>query len=294
MMSKKFIYVSKKLNLIIIILCTFFINKNIHGRNNINLCYNLNIRNLSIQQYDCYEIKKIYLDRLQLFTDTILSKDLFNFKDSIYCKSNYTFITNESGSMTQQVIKGLNDTTNINLYYLRNTAPNPINIETNYQIYKTNNSYFVNIKASLPIELLYLDKNLNINYNGNNIEFPQSFLMNEILPSVKGRLDLCIDKKCFISYDISLSNRKIIKKDLIIASGKILEAYVHTYNIKISTISNNKTFFERNETINEWIVPSLGIIKQERSGNEITDIKNLNQNRNLQQKQTIQTLKFKN
>lgn len=205
-----------------------------------------------------------------ILSDSIRSNALFDF-DNGSIRSLLTIIKNEPGDLLQ-TSKRKEHVITVNLFYERSTPPNPLKIASDYAItLQANGETSIEMKEAIPLELMHISEALAVLYEGQSLVYPKTIHVNDTLPSASGKLKLIrkIDDTSFLTYEVAVKNRKILRKESIEINGQELEAYIHAYNMEINVKSGGITYLIRTEEVLEWLVPKYGIIKQERRGKEI-------------------------
>ncbi len=224
-------------------------------------------------------------------SDSVRSATLFDF-DNHGINSLLTFIKNEPGDLFQ-TSKRVDNTIKVKLFYERNTSPNPLKIMSDYDIVmQANGDAVIDMKEVMPLELMHIGEELAVLYEGQALIFPKIVHVNDTLTSASGKFKLVrkIDNTDFLTHEVAVKNRKILKKEILNINGQKLEAYIHAYNIAINVKYGGITYLTRTEEVLEWLIPKYGIVKQERIGNETKQNKLENKTWEYQRVQIIKTL----
>ena len=91
-----------------------------------------------------------------------------------------------------------------------------------------------------------------------------------MLPDAKGTfiLKLLATNNTFLTYEVSVTNRKFISAGNIPLNGKIYEAYKHSYDFVQKTyLVTNTILSEYRDAVEEIYIVGFGLVNQKRQGN---------------------------
>jgi hypothetical protein len=155
--------------------------------------------------------------------------------------------------------------------YDKPSVPNPLFITYAYEIEKLPSGDFaMDMQAAMPPFSLYIDTNaIQLFYTGNNIILPNQLTNNQEFSDVSGvfLLKRIAKNDTLLTYHVSITNRKFVKKGNITLNGKTYEAYSHTYDfIQKSFLKDNRLLSEAEENVAETYLVGCGLVNQIRSG----------------------------
>jgi|GEM_PF-1045196 len=179
--------------------------------------------------------------------------------------------TFEDGSLGEGTLSyhSLNDATVLASYSLEKAStPNPFFVEYTYHI-KTqeDGSHLIEMGSVLDPLSMRIDDNVEVDYNGDDIEFPTNLEVGTTLKDAKGEYMLKIRRARFgLIYNVSVTNRQVIGQENIKINGESYDTFIITYDYKIEKSVNGNTINMRAENIKEWYVPGIGAIAKTRIG----------------------------
>lgn len=210
---------------------------------------------------------------------TATDTGIFDIQNEVQIQSNIDFDTeNSNGINTYQIKRVSTAKLMVVCTFERQALPNPLIVNYDFDITKIDlDNYEMNIKAAMPFQSLYISSDLETIYEGTHLTYPNMPKVDEILPSAKGELKLQskANNSHFLSYEIEVNNRKILKKENLSINGKNYEAYIHTYVfIQKTVLKNGQITSILEESVTEWLVPNHGLVKQDRVGKFIMPSEN--------------------
>ncbi len=179
-----------------------------------------------------------------------------------------TFEDGSSGDGTLS-FHALNDATTMANYRFEKTSlPNPYSVDYNYHIKsQEDGSYLIEMGSVLDPLSMRIDDDVEVTYNGDDLEFPGNIEVGTSLKDAKGEYTLAIRKARFaLIYLVEVTNRQVIGQETIEVDGETYEAFVITYECRIEKSVNGNTINARAENIKEWYVPGIGAIAKTRTG----------------------------
>ena len=246
----------------------------------------LNI-SISSKLLACVNIAKVENTK----SDSVSTTSIFNIENNVV-SSILSIIKNEPGELLQTCQRVEDSLINVILTYKRSVPPNPLKLASFYNIRLHDGATEIEMREAMPLELMNVNNNLSIMYEGSHLVYPKIIHVNDTLASASGKFFLKRkpENTNFLIYEVRLKNRQIIRKEIINVNGQELEAYIHTYSIKIDVKFENSDYLSRTEDVQEWLVPKYGIVKQERKGNEINHGNAVNKNLECFRTQLIKSL----
>lgn len=212
-----------------------------------------------------------------ILSDSISSVALFSIENNV-TNSILSIIKNEPGELLQTCQRVEDSLINVTLAYKRSVPPNPLKLASFYNIRLHDGVTEIEMREAMPLELMNVNDNLAIMYEGSHLVYPKVIHVNDTLASASGKFFLKRKPQNtnFLTYQVSLKNRQIVRKEIIDVNGQELESYIHSYSMKIDVKFETSDYLSRTEEVLEWLVPKYGIVKQERKGNEINNAQNKN------------------
>jgi len=130
----------------------------------------------------------------------------------------------------------------------------------------------MDLKSALePLELR-IDESIEIEFFGDKVTFPSKLEVGNSLPEAKG---YCILKKksgkMILMYNIKVSNRQIVRTERMEINGESFDAFVVSYDYLLEKNNPFDVMIQKSEHhVTDWIIPSLGIVKQDREGSSVS------------------------
>ena len=213
----------------------------------------------------------------------LLTNGIFDISNEAKTQSKTTFnVHNEDGISTYKTNSISPSILKVNYTYERKEIPNPLYVNYDFQIIKlANGDYEMDMIGAMPFTSMYISPDIETNYNGTNLIYPNLPKVGEDLPFGKGAfsLEFKSTKELLLSYEVEVKNRKITKKETLSINGKDYEVYIHTYDFSQKTISKKGVLlFEINEEVTEWFIPNHGLAKQDRKGTQTIFFENKEKN----------------
>jgi len=159
-------------------------------------------------------------------------------------------------------------TTMANYRFEKTSLPNPYSVDYNYHIKKQENGdYLIEMGSVLDPFSIRIDDNVEVTYNGDDLEFPANIEVGTPLKDAKGEYTLTIRKAKFaLIYSVEVVDREVIGQETIEVDGEEYEAFVITYECRIEKSVGGNPINARAENIKEWYVPGIGAIAKTRIG----------------------------
>lgn len=206
-----------------------------------------------------------------IFNKNVGQEGIFDIQNEIKVQARVDFDTPKAGGISTFQTKRTSPTTFQTDYtFERNELTNPFHIHYNFEIRQlTNNDFEIDMTGVMPLQSMYIDSSIAVTYKGTHLIYPNYPIVNNELAAAKGTFTLQFQEKQtrLLSYEVAVTDRKIIGKEELSVLEKTYQAYVHTYNFTQKTIlDNGKVTSILEETVIEWLVPNYGIIKRERDG----------------------------
>ena len=163
--------------------------------------------------------------------------------------------------------------TEIQYKFEKRATPNPYSISYKYNLHnKEDGSFSMDLKSAVePLELR-IDESIETEFFGDMIDFPQKLEVGNSLPEAEG---YCILKKksgkMILMYNIKVTNRKIERIETMDINGENLDAFVISYDYLLEKSNPYDIVIQKSEhRVTDWIIPSLGIVKQDREGSSVS------------------------
>jgi len=179
-----------------------------------------------------------------------------------------TFQDGSSGEGTLSYHSIDDATTLANYNFEKSSSPNPFSVEYSYHIKKQNDgSHYLEMGSVLDPLSMRIDDNVEVEYNGDDIEFPANLEVGMKLKDAKGEYMLKIRKARFgLIYSVSVTNREVVGIETLEIDGEEYDTFVITYEYNIEKSVGGNTVNARAENIKEWYVPGIGAITKNRIG----------------------------
>lgn len=178
-----------------------------------------------------------------------------------------------SGDGNFKILPLNKELTEIQYKFEKRAIPNPYSISYKYNLYnKDDGSFEIDLKSAVEPMELRIDENIETEFYGDKISFPAKLEVGSALLDANG---YCILKKksgkMILMFNIKVSNRKIERKETININGEAHEAFVVSYDYQLEKSNPYDIVLQKSEHhVTDWIIPSLGIVKQDREGSSIT------------------------
>lgn len=179
--------------------------------------------------------------------------------------------TFEDGTLGEGTLSyhSLDDATVLaNYNFEKSSLPNPFSVEYSYHIKEQEDgSHHIEMGSVLDPLSMRIDDNVEVEYNGDDIEFPANLEVGTTLKDAKGEYMLKIRRARFgLIYNVSVTNRQVVGQETIEIDGESYDTYIITYEYKIEKSVSGNTINMRAENIKEWYVPGIGGIAKTRIG----------------------------
>lgn len=171
----------------------------------------------------------------------------------------------ERGTVSHQ--KGTNDTIKIKYFSEVVGSVNPHKVAFDYNMVKNKSGYKVDMIAGMDPFLTRINDNVSRTYQGDDLYYPNSMKVGQVLDNASGVFYLNVDKGALTIFNkIEITNRVVQGIESVNYDEQILTAFVVRYNYKY--VSGFKETITRTveETVTEWFIPGYGSIRQERVG----------------------------
>ena len=165
-----------------------------------------------------------------------------------------------------------NNTIEAKYDFEKSSIPNPYKISYSYSITKgEDGALAVDISSVVDPFEMRIDESVEIRTSNEKVEYPANIKVGQILKGVDGHLDLYTKQgKLLLIYNVSISNRKVERKETISIGSSSVEAFVISYDYKFEKSNRfDLVMLESNQKVKEWYLPGVGVIKQNRSGEEV-------------------------
>jgi hypothetical protein len=159
----------------------------------------------------------------------------------------------------------------VRYHYNKPTTPNPLFITYTYNIEALPSGDFaLDMQAAMPPLSLYIDTNaVALSYTGDKIILLNYPPTDSLMPDAKGIFILkkLTEEDSFLTYEVSVTNRKFVNKGIIPINGKIYEAYAHYYNfIQKTYLVRDTPLSEYRDEVEEIYLVGHGLVNQKRQG----------------------------
>jgi len=218
---------------------------------------------------------------LLLFGTLILSSFISKAQDSnlkpvAFSETKVQFEKEMSGDQkglgTYTFLSRNNNTIEAQYNFEKSSTPNPFKISYSYDITKSEDGALLLDLSSIvdPLEMM-IDESIEIRSSKDKVEYPSNIKTGALLKEVDGHLDLYTKKgKLFLTYKVSISNRKVERKETISIGSKSVEAFVISYDYSFEKSNKFDVVLQKSDQqVIEWFLPGVGIIKQNRSGEKV-------------------------
>lgn len=166
-----------------------------------------------------------------------------------------------------------NNTIEAKYDFEKSSTPNPYKISYSYNITKGEDGALAIDLSSIidPIEMR-IDESMEIRSSNDKVEYPSNLSSGDKLKDVNGQISLYSKQgKLFLIYTVSISNRSVDRKETISIGNSSVEAFVISYDYKFEKTNKfDVTLQKSKQKVEEWFLPGVGVIKQNRSGEDIT------------------------
>jgi len=159
-------------------------------------------------------------------------------------------------------------TTMANYSFEKESLPNPFSVKYNYEIKKEKDgSYNIDLGSVLDPLSMRIDDNVEVEYLGDDLNFPAILEVGTTLKDAQGEYMLKIRKARFgLVYKVSVTNRQVVGQETININGENYDTSIITYEYKIEKSVDGQIISMRTENIKEWYVPGIGAIAKTRFG----------------------------
>jgi len=178
-----------------------------------------------------------------------------------------------TGNGNYKILPINKELTEIQYKFEKKALPNPYSISYKYNLYNSEDgSFSMDLTSAVePIELR-IDESIETEFYGDKINFPAKLEAGSTLPDSKG---YCILKKksgkMILMYNIEVTNRKIERMETMMINGESLDAFVVSYDYILEKSNPYDVMIQKSEHhVTDWIIPSLGIVKQDREGSSVS------------------------
>ena len=166
-----------------------------------------------------------------------------------------------------------NNTIEANYNFEKSSIPNPYKISYSYNITRSQDGGLAFDLSSIidPVEMR-IDESMEIRSSSDKVEYPGNIKSGDRLKEVNGQIDLYSKQgKLFLTYKVSITNRNVDRKETLSIGNSSVEAFVITYDYKFEKINKfDLAVHSSNQKVEEWYLPGVGVIKQNRAGEAIT------------------------
>lgn len=166
--------------------------------------------------------------------------------------------------------------TEVNYAFKKKALPNPYNISYKYNIYnKEDGSFDMDLKSAVePLELR-IDESIDLKFSGDKLSFPNDLKVGSSLTDATGYFDLKKSGSSIMVYKVAISDRKVIKEEDVNINGEQIKAFVLSSTYSLEKYNKFDVLIHKSDqTITDWIIPSLGIVKQDREGSSVQGMDN--------------------
>lgn len=167
----------------------------------------------------------------------------------------------------EYVVSSINPTKKKAKLSLTKTGENPLDINYQYFIVKTDTGSLLDVKAALTPLDLRVDNPSKIRASKQKIFYPINLKIEDELPSFKGKVEFLLkqnDKT--ISYNIFQANRTVKSIDLEKINGKKVFVYTIVYDYLLSKSMSKMPISVTTAKVEEKYTEEYGIISSERKG----------------------------
>lgn len=168
-----------------------------------------------------------------------------------------------------KITKRVIDNSTILVQYEHNhqSVINPYFVKYEYKISLKDNSIIVPAKSLLQDLDMYFEEGIEmIAKNNDGLAYPKNLVTNQKLSSLNVEYDITKEEAPFLVYKLTITNRKVLGTESITTDNDNLEAYKIESLLNVEKILTDGTSIsESEETIIDWFIPSLGIVKRQRN-----------------------------
>lgn len=188
--------------------------------------------------------------------------------------STYELVKTVNSVATQEVITNtiskINELeTAIKVKYINSGPINPYSIDYEYKINKIASDYQVDMISLLDPMLTRYDKTKSqLSYTGEKLFYNISNLSLNNPQTLNGKFSLKLNNIILVTYDIGIKNRLFTKTEKMLINQVEYTAYVYQSVYTCFVKSNEKLIQSKDETVIDYFIPTIGIVKIERIDNK--------------------------
>jgi hypothetical protein len=135
-----------------------------------------------------------------------------------------------------------------------------------YATADTKEGSYADISSAMnPYHTRYNPDNVSREYTGEWVFYPATLKPGDTLPDVNGLITLTIPDVTVIEQQVSLTGRKVVKTETINLHGTAHTAILITTNYSFTSIVEGLKPVTETETLTQWLVKGMGIVKAERT-----------------------------
>ena len=160
-----------------------------------------------------------------------------------------------------------NETTRVNYNFQNTRKVNPYNVSYDYVITHSDKGEFIELKSFLNDLDLRFEKNVKLNFEGEEVFYPSNLVEGMKLENVNGKFTISIphiESKVF--YDVKMKNREVIRKEEITLNSEMHTAFVIVYEFELEKYAGDEVLSKTNEKITDWFVSDFGNVERQRTG----------------------------
>lgn len=166
--------------------------------------------------------------------------------------------------------------TEVNYAFKKKSLPNPYNISYKYNIYNNDDGSFeMDLKSAVEPTELRIDESADLKFTGDKLMFPKELKIGNALPDASGYFQLNKSGNTLLRYKVEISDRIILNEEEVSINGELTKAFVLSSTYTLEKYNKFDVLIQRsNQTITDWVIPSLGIVKQNREGSSVHGMDN--------------------
>jgi len=159
------------------------------------------------------------------------------------------------------------ETTRVSYDFQNTRNINPYDVSYDYMITQFKKGAFIETKSFLDDLDLRFEKNVRLDYEGEEVFYPSKLNEGMKLDDVVGKFTVSIPNiESKIFYDVKMNNREVIRKEEITLNDKTHTAFVIVYEFELKKYAGDKLLSKTNEKITDLFVHNFGNVERQRTG----------------------------
>lgn len=160
----------------------------------------------------------------------------------------------------------------VEYFFEKKSLPNPYQISYTYNVYKKEDGALeIDLSSAVEPFEMRIDESTEIKFKGDKLSFPAQFSIGQELPDANGIYNMYTKKgRMFLTHEVSITNRVVESKESISIDNRSVEVFVVSHDYSLIKLNQfDVTLLTSKQKVREWIIPGVGVIKQDRTGENI-------------------------